>query len=242
MNPGRSDILGEHAANPPTNGSGFGGGTIPTSVCSACGWIAPVTEVNKNCARARRETVGCLGHMIIKEWKCSSLEDRITAQFEDEVRRRARMAYLNVLTSSNPLDQLEGQRMAAAYTDEFAAGAYNWDDDELSPVNHVKAAKSKVWGTIYLLWLCMRRVDETVTEAQAKAILFANTAEAMRTYLWILGVAKNEQPPFPTAANGASRSVSGERVNTTPQDSRPHQLQADLPRVVNLPPTEQTFG
>lgn len=242
MNPGRSDVLGEHAANPPTGSSGFGGGAIATAFCPTCRWIAPIIDVNKNCTRARKETVGCLGRMVLKEWKCSALEDRITAQFEQEVRRRARAAYLDVLSSPDPQDQLEGQRMADKYTDDFAAGAYNWDDDDANITNHCKAARMKTWGTLLLTWLCMRRVDDKVTEAQAKEVFLANPTEAMRTYLWILGVAKNDQPPFLMTGSGGQRpSDNGGKESSPPRESQPPP-QPDQIRTVNLPPAEPTFG
>lgn len=224
MIPGRSDILGEYAVNPPVPASGFGGQTIATGWCSKCRVVRPVGE-ELDCP-----TCGC--QTKVREWRCSALEDALTAQFEDEVRRRARRAYVDIQRS----DPEGAADLRSAYTSDFSAGAYNWDDEGANATNHVRTARTKTWGALYLLFLLMRRCDPSVTEKQAREVWLASPDDAMRVYLWALGVVGNRQAPPPAVTSGAdaSGSTNGTRVVGPPMP----------PSTVETsnPPEQATFG
>ena len=217
MNPGRSEILGEHAANPERSSQGFGGSSIHTALCGKCGAIKPYAMVGKKCD-------DCGNKLASREWLCSALEDRLTAQFEDEVRRRARLAYLDI-SRTDPKESVE---MRSQYMNDFAAGAYNWDDDGANPTNHVRVARAKTWGALYLIFLLMRRCDDSVTEQQAKAVWLANPEDALRTYFWALGVVGNSPTPPPEKTEG------GDGVKTGSEDDSASEPEATEPEPSGL--------
>lgn len=192
MNPGRTEVLGEHATNPPT--PAIGGITIETGWCQRCAKPTSLAMTNGDCP-------ACGSAMTIRSWPVSGLEDRITAQFEKEVRRRARMAYIDLQQT----DVAESQQLRSLYMDEFTAGAYNWDDQGANPNNHVLSARMKTWGALYLLYLLLKRCDQSMTEERARDIWLANIDDSMAVYLWALGLSGNSKLPSKTALTGGGK-------------------------------------
>jgi len=193
-NPGRSEILGEYAANPPNNSEGFGGTTIGTAWCPRCKrirWKQNPDGGAVSYGLAGEPCEGCNNPLKAREWKVSALEDRITAQFEKEVRRKARSAYLEIEQS----DPAEASAMRAQYMADFSAGAYNWDDDGANVINHVRLARGKTWGALYLVYLLLRRCDASVTEETARDAWIANSKDSLAAYLWALGIVGNSKAP-----------------------------------------------
>jgi hypothetical protein len=207
MNPGRVEVLGEHAANPPQAAAGAGGSTIRSGWCPSCKRIKHVRRIGLSC--------DCGSAVIAREWPCSALEDRIIAQFEAEVRRRARQAYLDIAET----DPRESAAMRAQYMDDFSAEAYNWEDQGANLVNHVKTARTKTWGAIYLVFLLLRRCDESVTVQTAVDLWKANPDDAVSVFLWAQGLVR--PPSAETLAKNAAAPEAQPTGAQTPPPSQP---------------------
>lgn len=204
MNPGRTEVLGEHVTNPPNPSAG--GTTIATGWCPQCRKPATIPSISKPCPR-------CATLVDIREWPVSAVEDRITAQFEQEVRRKARAAYIDIQRT----DPVEAAEMRSLYMTEFAAGAYNWDDTSANMHNHVRISRQKTWGAFYMMYLLLRRCDPSMTEQLAIDIWLANPDDALATYLWTLGLTPGNEPsPVKRAPSGAA---AGSRTTTTPSQA-----------------------
>lgn len=188
--PGHPEILGAYAANPQQDGEG--GFHIGTGWCPHCSTVTAPKEIGHQC-RCGADAVA------LRQWGVAALEDRIKAQFTDEVRKRHRAVYLQMVRT----DPNEADEMRSKYMTDFAAGQYNWDDDE-NGTNHVRSARMKPWGYLYLMFLCLRRCDKTMTSARTIDICSANPEDAMAAYLWILGI------PNPQASATKGTSVEAQ--------------------------------
>ena len=180
MTPGRTEMLA--SADPPQS-PGNGGGSIHTGFCRACLTIHSVAEIGDKC--------GCKSEVMDRDWKVSALEDRLTMSFEQEVRRRARKAYQDIERS----DPEEAGKMRAQYMNDFAADAYNWDDQGANSQNHVRTARLKTWGMLHMLYLLLNRCDSSVTQEMSEKIWLANHLDAMAEWMWALGLVGNERSP-----------------------------------------------
>lgn len=190
MKSGVTETLMGHAANPAT--PAFGGYTITTGWCASCNNPVAITSlVCGNCGKSREQS-------SLKEWPLSQLEDRLKAQFETEVRRRARLAY----TSLQQEDPQEADQMRAMYQRDYVAGKYSWDDMGLNSKNHIRSARAEAWGAIYLIYLALRRCDPNMTQELALQIWLANHKEALAAYSWLLGLLGNSQTPVASPSAG----------------------------------------
>lgn len=190
MNPGRTEVLGQHVTNPSTPSAG--GTSIATGWCGRCKTCYSINDVAKSCGK-------CNGAVIDKEWPVSVLEDRITAQFEQEVRRRGRLAYQDAMR----VDPIEGAEMRSQYMADFRDGKYNWDDQGANIVNHVRSSRAATWGAMYLIYLMLKRCDQSMTEETARDIWLANPDDTMQTYLWAMNVPGNAKAPATRRPTGA---------------------------------------
>lgn len=216
MNPGRTEVLGEHATNPPNPSAG--GTTIATGWCDKCRKPIVNELVGAACQR-------CDSLIASREWSVSAVEDRITAQFEQEVRRKARAAYIDIVRS----DAEESAEMRSLYMTEFASGAYNWNDAGANVHNHVRTARKKTWGAFFMLYLLLKRCDPSMTEQLAIDIWLANPNDALSTYLWTLGIPSGNvqspaQPP-PSGAVTDSQNTTNGRATTIPTTQTPPKMQ-----------------
>ncbi len=203
MNPGRNETLMHHAANPDTPS---GGTTIATGWCMKCQRVAMVKMVGQDCPV-------CKERLESREWPASAAEYRITAQFEEEIRRRARAAYQDTERS----DPVEAAAMRREYSKDFSAGSYNWEDRRDGSTNHVREALGKPWGAMYLMFLLLRRAapknqdgTSTMTEELARSIWDANFDDAMLAFMWALGIVGN--PKAPATDSGVGATTSGREV------------------------------
>ena len=218
MNPGRSEVLGQHAGNPAQ--PSVVGETLSAMWCTRCQAVAfdaPAKD-SVHCCPV------CKTPSVLRTWKVSALEDRITAQFEQEVRRRARLAY-QLMDRDDPE---EADKMRSLYQQEFSAGQYNWEDGGVNSTNHVRNARGKTWGALYLIYLLMVRCDPTVTEKVATDVAASSPKDWLEVYHWALGLPKNLNAPVEPSPTGASETT----VTSTTQQSA----------TTNQPPVAATFG
>ena len=165
--PGYTEVLGEHATNPPT-------------------------------PRTSGETIFALG----QEWTASSVEARIRAQFEQWVRRGAKLAIGEAEAEDGPE---EAERQRSAYQAARGAGHYNWDG------RNCRSARGDLPGLRHLLFLVLRRCHPEITEAQAEAIFKEKPADCILTLKWAVG---NSTPPAapqtagPGVTNGATKKTA----------------------------------
>ncbi len=191
-NLGRNEVLGAHVANPATSNIGRS---------MSCGWCTSCEEPCNNidgCLRCGKDNV------ITKEYPVSPVEDRITAQFEEFVRSRARLAYMDIERS----DPNEADKMRSKYNSEWSAGMYNWDDNDDNTINYVKLALGKPWGAHHLMFLLMVRADKDITKPEAVKILNSLTKEEfIDVYTWALAASgKMKLPTKNPPTNGSSKS------------------------------------
>jgi hypothetical protein len=190
--------LGEHAGNPalerragvytvcvfwPCAACGGKGGdrdeaTGEATLCDACKGTGKGTEPRG-------------------EFPVAPVENRIKAQFEDWLHRRAVGLIQQAESRFGPE---EANRMRAAYVADGAAGLYNWEG------RHSRHARGDLPGLKYLLYLLLRRCDGSVTESGANALWKADPGECSKALAWSLGNAEapaGEEPlPGETRKNG----------------------------------------
>ncbi len=239
MNPGVAEVLGPHVANPPDPA----GGTVfvPTAVCPTCHHLALPTMATQECPACKEAT------MFLHEWPMSMFEDRLIGRFEQEVRRRARAAYIDAERD----DPAEGQRMRDAYSAAFTSGAYNYNDEGANPNNFVRLARTQSWGIFYIVLLCLQRCDPKVTSEVAKAIWNANPRDTLQAYFHCLGihpeaVVPNGQSPLAQSVFGSGEEskrqpTSRPASNSSAPADTPSYAASETKNPTTPPPTEKTF-
>ncbi|MDE2103623.1 MAG: hypothetical protein KGL39_40670 [Patescibacteria group bacterium] len=123
------------------------------SPSNAAGWTEVLGEhaANPQTPRTSGETILALG----KEWKFSSLEARIKAQFEQWVRSGARIAIKEAELEG---DMEEADKLRRAYQADLGAGHYKWDG------RNVRSARGDIPGLKHLIFLLLRRCHPEITE------------------------------------------------------------------------------
>ncbi len=149
-----------------------------------------------------------------RDWKVSSLELRIKAQFEQHTRS---LAMRTIKEIEDELGPEEGSSARSQYIADRAAGHYNWDG------RFVRSALDDLPGIQYLLFLLLRRCQPEVTVELASKIAINNPTGCGMAIKWALG---NSQTPsengtgmrqdiLPETAT-VDLSVTGGKKKTTP--------------------------
>lgn len=160
------------------------------------GWAESLGAEAANPAQPKPtgEVVWALG----REWRLSTMENRLKAQFEQWVRSRA-------VAAINDIEQEQGPEVAASFRSSYlsdrGAGHYNWDG------RHCRSARTDVPGICHMLYLMLRRCHPDVTPEQADAIFRENSAGVALAFRWALGnpTQPTGQPaPAPAGNPGAT--------------------------------------
>lgn len=185
------------------------------------GWAESLGAEAANPAQPKPtgEVVWALG----REWRLSTMENRLKAQFEQWVRSRA-------VAAINDIEQEQGPEVAASFRSSYlsdrGAGHYNWDG------RHCRSARTDVPGICHMLYLMLRRCHPDVTPEQAEAIFRENSAGVALAFRWALG---NPSQPTGTPAP----HLVGEQTGAPAQQPPPQtQLapQAPVPQAAAQPP------
>ncbi len=120
-----------------------------------------------------------------KEWKVSSLEQRVKANFEKEIRKNAIQAVAEVEELGNP--ELS-RKMMSAYIADRSSGAYNWDGSVC------RASRGDIPGLRHLFYLLLLRCGSVQKDDldTAQAVFDANPKAAVTAIHWAVG---NEVSP-----------------------------------------------
>lgn len=157
---GWTEALGEHAANPPTPRTT--GETIYALPCPDCGG----------------ERCDACDHTGLRRWTMAPVENRIKAQFEQDIRRAAKKAITVAEQDDGPE---EGNRLRSIYLADVAAGCYTWDG------RYCRNALSDFHGFKLLFLLCLRRCQPDVTEDEVREIILNHSDECKAALTWALG-------------------------------------------------------
>ena len=179
---GMTEALGEHGTNPVRPRTS--GWQVPVAHCPGCGWYGPPSAGT---------CVKCMGDTVEEEFTLSSCENRIKAQFEQWVRRRAKRAF------EEEDDVMAADALRSVYLSDFADGHYNWSEERGG--KYVAKALMSGQGFSYLVYLLLRRCHPRVTEKQAYTLADANTAGFALGFRWALG---NSDAPADKEVVGAS--------------------------------------
>jgi hypothetical protein len=124
--------------------------------------------------RTSGDTIYALG----REWTISPLENRICAQFEQMVRKRAKLAIQEAERDDGPE---EANAMRSAYAADLGGGHYNWDG------RYCRSARGDWPGLRYLIFLLLRRCHPDVTEDQVGRMLKEDARGCGLALAWALG-------------------------------------------------------
>jgi hypothetical protein len=161
---GWTEILGEHATNPPH-------------------------------PRTTGETLFALG----REWKVSAFENRLRAQFEQWLRRQAKLA---IRYAEEDEDPEEAAKMRSAYIADLGAGHYTFDG------RHSRSARGDLPGLRQMLFLALRRCHPDITEQQVERMFRENARDCGLALRWSLG---NSEAPVSTP-EGETASAPGQKL------------------------------
>lgn len=182
---GMTEGLGEHASNP-TNPR-TSGWAVPVAHCQSCDWYGPPGSV---------VCVKCEGDTEEVEYTLTACENRIKAQFEQWVRKRAKRAF------EVEDDVMVADSLRSVYLSDFADGHYNWSGDQGG--KYVAKALMSGPGFSYLVYLLLRRCHPKVDEKLAYRLADANTSGFALGFRWALG---NSSAPADKDTTGAKAAV-----------------------------------
>lgn len=163
------------------------------------GWVEALGEEGTNPPEPRTngETLFALG----REWKVASFENRLKAQFEQWLRRRAKQEILNTEIEDGPE---EAAKMRSAYLADLGAGLYTWDG------RHGRTARGDLPGLQYVLFLALHRCQPEVTQDQVEEMFEENAINCGLALRWILG--KSKAPAGTATPTGPKAAVSLEEL------------------------------
>ncbi len=142
-----------------------------------------------------------VGYSLIvkdKEYTVSSCELGIKAQYEQWVRRGARMA---ATQADEDGDTYEADKLRSLFTTEFALGYYSWGRDG----RKITAARRTDPGLRYLLFLLVRRCHPKVTEQDVDWLVDNDVRECLAALEWSLG--NSPPPPKNTQTAGVNQTT-----------------------------------
>ena len=113
-----------------------------------------------------------------REWKLSSCESRIKAQFEQWVRSNAKRSLAALEREFSPE---EANALRSTYIGDLSAGHYNWDG------RHVRSARGDMPGLVHLTYLLLLRCHPKITEEQVRAMYLADPVACGMSLRWALG-------------------------------------------------------
>ncbi len=148
------------------------------------GWsdVLGANVTNPPTERVSGETVFSLD----QEWRVSSDETRIKAQYELWIRRNALLA---VEDAARELDADSAALYRSAYLEDRAAGAYNWPEKRgrTNIGRAVRKSLSDLPGQHYFFYLLLRRCHREMTEELSARIYEGNRMGAATAIGWALG-------------------------------------------------------
>lgn len=159
------------------------------------GWTEALGGAADNPVAPRQtgETFSALG----KEWKVSSCENRIKAQFEQWVRRNARKDIEEIESEEGPE---AGNQLRSVFLADRGAGHYNWDG------RHIRSARGDLPGLRQLLFLLLKRCQPDVTEQIVESLFRENPRGCGFAIRWALG---NLEAP---AETGPKQTTNGKMM------------------------------
>ncbi len=140
------------------------------------GWTEALGEeaTNPEAPRKSGDVIFALG----QEWTVSSVENRIKAQFEQWVRKRARKSIQEAEIEDGPEEAI---KLRSTYQSDYGAGHYNWDG------RHVRSARGDWPGIQMMVYLVLRRCHPNINEQQVDAMLKENPRGCLEALGWALG-------------------------------------------------------
>jgi hypothetical protein len=140
------------------------------------GW----TEALGNAANIAVGPDGVTGEIISaldREWLVTAVDGWVRAQFEQWLRKRARLAIK--MTEQEDVD--EADKMRGKFTADYAAGFYNWEG------KYCREARLDAAGIVYMFTLLLKRGNKGVTEDIAERVIKDNQKGFGEIYAWALG-------------------------------------------------------
>ena len=203
--PGWTEALGRHADNPPDPRT-TGETIVVYAACLQC-TVFPQAPLGTGKSEQGEKCSTCQGSgsstTVFGEWTISSCENRIKAQFEQWIRRRARQAIDEADASG---DSEEAGALRSVYMADIGAGHYSWEG------KHCRNALRDTYGIRHLLFLLLRRCHPEIKEDEVGWIFRANARGCALALRWALG--NSFSPSQPPSPGGTSLKTNG---NTTPK-------------------------
>lgn len=145
------------------------------------GWTEALGEHATNPPQPRRS--GDTVFALDEEWKVSTVENRIRAQFEQECVRKAKLLIQEAMQEG---DWDEADRLRGVLLAERGAGYYSWHNNKLMG-KHIRAARLDWYGTVYLFYLLLRRCHPDMTLEKATEIMDECPKDCGAAISWALG-------------------------------------------------------
>ncbi len=167
------------------------------------GWTEALGEAASTplVPRTSGDTILALG----REWKVSSIEKRVKAQFEQWVRLGARRA---IQEADEEVGTEEAAAMRSTYQADWGAGFYTWTG------RHCRRALADIPGIRHLMYLLIKRCHPEVTEELVSQMSDDNPREfgdAFRRSLGNLQALEASQIRKMTATNQGETNGNGKR-------------------------------
>lgn len=124
------------------------------------------------------------------EWRVSSCENRIKAQFESWLKKNASRGVAETEADEGP-DAANAQR--SAFIADRGAGHYSWNG------KYARSARSDFPGLCYLFYLLLRRCQPDITIDEAELVFKDNPRGCGLAIRWALG---NSDGPAPSGKPG----------------------------------------
>ncbi len=134
---------------------------------------------NPSNPRTTGEPVEALG----EDFRVSSCEARLKAQFEEWVIKGAKASFKMIEVEDGPE---EAAKYRSAFMADRGAGHYTWNG------RHCRSARNDYPGMIYLFYLLLKRCHPDMTEKKAETIFRDNPRECGEALGWAQG---NEETP-----------------------------------------------
>jgi hypothetical protein len=179
------------------------------------------------------ETVRTTGwplHGAGRDWTVSSMENRIKAQIEQLVRRKA----LELIRITDQDDPSSADALREKFSDDFTAGLYNYPDSDGLEGSHVRKFMFSRSGVPYVMHLLLLRCHKDITREQVLAIAKECPKEFIQAYKWALG---NLLAPQASVEQEEQTSQGASQTSETIHLSQKEIDMVKGMRKINEPPT-----